>query len=136
IAELRELAHAAHRGDAAAFAAYQRALYALHFDHDRRTEAVRTFLAATVYDIEEEHAPVVALTEPLSRPQLEQRLRATQDELSALRHPLFQLLFEGNPTREQVLDYLKHKWTIVVSFWHSLAELALRANTHVATVLS
>jgi len=136
IAELRELAQAAHRGDAEAFATYHGALYALHFGRDRRTDALRQFLAASVYDLEEQHAPVVELTATLTRSELEQRLRATQAELSVLDHPLFRLLFAGDPSREQVLAYLKQKWIIVLSFWQSLAELALRADTEIATLLS
>jgi pyrroloquinoline quinone (PQQ) biosynthesis protein C len=136
IAELRGAGEAAHRGDAAAYAAYHDALYKLHFGRERRTEAVRQFLAASVYDLEERHAPIVVVAEPLTRTGLEQRVRQTQAEHSVLDHPLFHLLFHGDPSRAQVLAYLKQKWIIVLSFWQSLAELALRAETQVATVLT
>ena len=108
------------------YEAYQRLLYELHYGDDEATYIFRQWLASTVYPLEEESIEKVPVNSALATEEYRARLQAEQEILSPLHHPLFKLLYYGEPTFDQFKVYLRHKWIIMLTFWRSLAEFGSR----------
>jgi hypothetical protein len=129
-AALRELAASSHANVPGAPLAYHRLLHELHHRDDESTYWVRQWLASRVYDIEEQHVPPA--NDPgigeLTNAQFLAVLQADQRRLSPLNHPLFQYLFGGNPTFDEVKIYLEHKWLLILTFWRALEEFGHRLH--------
>lgn len=101
-------------------------LHWLHYADEPKSRLYRQWLASTVYDRIEATVDRVRLEEALDEDELVRRLTASQTELSPLKHPLFVLLYDGQPTFEQVKLYFRQKWLIMTSFWSSIAEFGHR----------
>lgn len=123
---LRDLAARSYcGGDYDAYRRYQATLFDLHYGRSTTDHWLRQYLASSVYDIEDARLKVaISDDRMLDADELADRLWAQQSELSPLHHPMFQLLFEGEPTRSQVLLYLRQQWLILQFFWLQFAELA------------
>lgn len=108
-----------------AYRSYQRTLFRLHYDPDPQTHWSRQYVASQVYDIEAHRMETPTGTgRPLSSVEFLARIEADQAELSPLKHELFQYLFEGHPSFDDVIAYLRQQWLIFQFFWVQFAELA------------
>ena len=136
--ELRNLANRALvDGDQDANAIYQALLYSLHEDADASTLAARSYLASTVYHIEEAHIPDVEGFEP--KP-LDAFMREVERSLSMrdrVGNAMSRYLFEGDepPAREAVEIYIQHHWYRSRAFWRELIEYMRRQALDCTPVL-
>jgi pyrroloquinoline quinone (PQQ) biosynthesis protein C len=127
---LRELGeHTYGAGGSDAYAIYQRLLFELHYGPPSQDHWRAQYLASTVYELEDRRLAVAApsggLEEAvLGSDELRARLWAQQAELDPARHPMFQLLFEQDPSHSQVTAYLRQQWLILQFFWQQFVELA------------
>ncbi|MBK8266422.1 MAG: iron-containing redox enzyme family protein [Nannocystis sp.] len=132
---LAELARAAAAGDAAAAFAYHELLWDLHADPDRRTYALRGWIAAAGYEVEEATIAPVELAEAHEPAAFAERIRGEQAALSGLVHPMSAHLFAGEPSLDEVKIYLRHHWHRSRLFFRELTELSLARPLAEASVL-
>lgn len=120
---LSALAEKGFGGDREAFAATQRALYALQFREDRQSFPVRRYLASEVSRVWEKHIPPAKNVPALADLAAAFRLGPEQTSMQ-LRHPLQRHFLEGNPTESDMKIYLRHHWHRARGFYELLIEMA------------
>ena len=121
--------------DAAASVAYHDLLWDLHADPEHRTYALRRWIAAAGYAVEEAAIAPVEVPEALDPAAFADRIRAEQGALSGLVHPMSSYLFAGEPTLDEVKVYLRHHWHRSRLFFRELTELSLGRPLAEASVL-
>jgi len=122
---MRALGEQAYSGDYAAYDRFQRILFDLQHGTPQGDHWLRQYLASSVYDIERARMPLPNDDGSRSPDSLwRQQMWRQQEELSPLRHPMFRLLFDGDPSYDQVVTYLRQQWLILQFFWLQFVELA------------
>lgn len=130
-AALAALAERATPDDAPAYASYHALLWDLHERLEPRTYAARRFVCQAAYAVEEARILAAVAGDPRfdvadpSPAALRERVVAVHEQRSGLRHPLSAHVFDGTPTRRDVLVYLEHHWYRSRSFHRELLELCL-----------
>ena len=122
---MRALGEQAYSDDYAAYDGFQRILFDLHHGTPQGDHWLRQYLASSVYDLERARMPLrpdggARWPDSVWR----QQMWRQQEELSPLRHPMFRLLFGGEPSYDQVVTYLRQQWLILQFFWLQFVELA------------
>jgi pyrroloquinoline quinone (PQQ) biosynthesis protein C len=129
-----ELARRA-QGDDDAAVAYHDLLWDLHADPDRRTSALRGWIAAAGYEVEEAAIAPVELPVALEPAAFAERIQGELAALSGLVHPMSAHLFAGEPTVDEVKIYLRHHWHRSRLFFRELTDLSLGRPLAEASVL-
>lgn len=130
ISALRELAtRAVDEGSPEARKVYTELKYDLLYGiQDEVSYRMRQWLASTTDDVDDRELKPRKLDRLLPPSELRQVLMKRQHELSPLEHPLFKHLASDKLTLDEFKEYLRQKFLIMVTFWRSIAELAMRMS--------